>query len=586
MRCLALVLALAPSTTVAAQVFAFEVERRAVTEVTLAVDRDDDDDDGVPDDEAPFPPDDDALTIRLRGRGLAVLRPEGDVRLLSAPRVRLPGSVTIQATGARGAVIAQVGSSTHRLLVRGLRLGFESPAGVLEPTSDALAPTQQVPNDRALPRGPLGRCSDPRCFRVVASPEAANTDVWLERFDAEGQLRGRLPLRLVREGARSVGPWMRLVGDAQDAAARGVSGRLLEVRLRDIVQVRAGHATQSLRVGRPGAESGPLAARRGRLRVRILRHQGVPAVGGDDRGGLALGRAQLVIANEVWLQCLVDFGSPEEADVAVVDPPPAWLLSVSNGDGFPSAGGQIRFRANGRPVELRVPAGLVPVETALRVARAVRAAGFEAEVRVNPRWDSGADRSADVLVRTRAGAPANLSPDGEAPLTTDRRQRLRIGRVDLGDGLQPFDNDSAAAGSLEERTLLHHVVDADPTTVDVVIVNEFTGGGRQGEAFIEADRGAFPNVILLDRRGIAQQRAAWTQSHELGHVLLDMPFHPDELGLDRPWLLMDADASAPVSSGPKRLTPSECARTRHRSGVQATPALLMPYPEPRRRGVR
>lgn len=150
--------------------------------------------------------------------------------------------------------------------------------------------------------------------------------------------------------------------------------------------------------------------------------------------------------------------------------------------------------------------------------------------------------------------------------------------MDLSDGLQPFRNSNAAAGSLEERTLLHAVADRDPTTLDIVIVNGFTNGGRQGEAFIESDHGAFSNVVILDRSGIRQQRAAWTQSHELGHVLLDIPFHPDDLGADRPWLLMDADSSSPFVTGPKRLTERECARVRHRSGVHAYPILLNRMP--------
>ncbi len=587
MRSLALSLSLATVTSVAAQnAPGFELDGRPVSELALAVDLDDDDDDGVPDREQPAPPFDDVRRIRLRGRGVATLTAEGAVRLLSPSRLRLPGTVTLQATGTRGVIVARVGGATHRLAVRGLELRFEAPEGPLDPTRDALAPTQHVPNDRALPRGPLGRCDDPRCFRVVAPASSAGSTAWIESIDAAGQRRDRRPVLLTLDGARAVGPWMRLVVDEQDAAAPGTSGRLLVVGLRDTVQVRLGHAAQSLRVGRPGWERGPLAARRGRLRVRIVRHGGVPAVGGDDAAAVALGRTQVALANAIWLQCLVTFGAPERADVAVVDPPPDWLLSVSDGDGFLSTGGTIRLRAEGRPLALSVPAGLAPVETALRIARSLQALGLRAEVRVNPRWASGAGRSADVLVRRADGSPATLAPDGDAPLTTDRWQHLDIGHVDLGDGLRPFTNDSAAAGSLEERTLLHHVIDDDPSTIDVIVVNRFTGGGRQGEAFIEADRGAFPNVVLLDRRGIAQQRSAWTQSHEIGHVLLDLPFHPDELGPDRPWRLMDSDASAPLSTGPKRLSPRECARARHRSGVDATPTLLSPYPRERHSDVR
>jgi hypothetical protein len=57
-------------------------------------------------------------------------------------------------------------------------------------------------------------------------------------------------------------------------------------------------------------------------------------------------------------------------------------------------------------------------------------------------------------------------------------------------------------------------------------------------------------------------------------VVLDQAFHPDNAGPDRPWLLMDADASLGAVSGPKRLGEDECARMRTESGPDESPALL------------
>ncbi|MEM9071803.1 MAG: hypothetical protein AAGE52_25055 [Myxococcota bacterium] len=556
----------------------FSHDDRPVAALTLAIDEDDSDEDGVMDRESDRLLVPSLTSLRVHGRGRAQLRTDGEVRLVNAEgipqqtlRVTLPATVRVQATGRRGEIIAEQASAT-RLPVEGVHVRFEGPEGPLDPRRDALAPTQQIPNDSALPRGD-GACTDPRCFRVVVEPAINAPTLTLER---RGSSDGQLIVRLTTAGDRSATPWLRLVVDEQDEHAPGVNGRLLRAALRDEIRARVGHGFQSLRVGRPSAEDGPLAARRGRMRVRIVRHAGVPAVGTEDAGAVALGRMQIAIANEIWLQCLADFGAPEDADVAVVDPPPPWLLSVADRSGFPSAGGEVRFRAGDRSIRVVIPEGSDPPQSAWRIASALRAEGFTAEVFVNPRTTSGADRSADVLV-SREGTPVTLAPDGSHPLTTDRRQAIAIGRVDLADGLQSFTNDNAQAGSLEERTLLHHVLDADPTTIDLVIVNRFTGGARQGEAFIEADRGVFANVVILDRSGIRQQRSAWTQSHELGHVLLDIPFHPDDLGPNRPWLLMDADASSPVVTGPKRISPEECARARHRSGAQAYPSLLQRY---------
>ena len=121
--------------------------------------------------------------------------------------------------------------------------------------------------------------------------------------------------------------------------------------------------------------------------------------------------------------------------------------------------------------------------------------------------------------------------------------------------------------------------DGDPATIDLFVVNGFAGGGRQGEAFIERDGGMIRNALVLDRTGIRQSRQAWTQSHEAGHVLLDEGYHPDNFGEDRPWLLMDSDASLGAVDGPKRLTEEECARIRTESGENASPALLRRWDE-------
>ena len=118
------------------------------------------------------------------------------------------------------------------------------------------------------------------------------------------------------------------------------------------------------------------------------------------------------------------------------------------------------------------------------------------------------------------------------------------------------------------------VADQDPPTIDMFVINRFAGGGRQGEAFIEHDHGTVINALVLDRTGIRQTRQAWTQSHEAGHVLLDDPYHPDNFGSARPWLLMDADASLGDVTGPKRLSEEECARVRRESGVDASPPML------------
>lgn len=464
----------------------------------------------------------------------------------------------------------------------------------LDPKEASLGISRRITHDRSLQRSSEAdaQSDDPENFRVELSDPSEKADVvyarlesWGKADESDGVLR-HLPLRRVPNSHRFRSPFVRLVADSTDATAPDVGDQILRARLRGRVRavVRRGgrELAVELPVGAPGSAAGPRAALRGTLRLTVLRmrKQGPPVVGDKDEEAIALAREQVTIANEIWAQCFIDFGDPEEAEVRVVDPPPPALLAVADVDGLPAiGGGQMVFRANGRrigPVITR--AGATPERTALALARALRAAGFQAEVTINPRVELGAGRSADIVVRDKLGALVSLSPEPGVPLSRDGQQTLSIGAVDLSDGIDEFDNTLAAAGTLEERTLVKLLADRDPTTIDVLLINRFVNRDRQGEAFIEADGSSLANTLIFDRNAVRFQRQAWVQAHELGHVLLDEAFHPDNLGVDRPWLLMDADARQGRVTGPKRLSDDECAKARRRSGPGAYPVLLKPAP--------
>src|SRR5262249_3940187 len=152
----------------------------------------------------------------------------------------------------------------------------------------------------------------------------------------------------------------------------------------------------------------------------------------------------------------------------------------------------------------------------------------------------GAGPSADLLLRRRDGAFVQIEAIEGVPLTSDRQQHLAIGGVELGDGLEEFDNMTAQAGTLAERTLVKALSDDDPSSIDLFILHRFTHGPRRGEAFIAASSGPITNSVILDRNGLRQRETAWTMAHELGHVLLNQPLHPDNVGADLPMLLMDS----------------------------------------------
>ncbi len=155
---------------------------------------------------------------------------------------------------------------------------------------------------------------------------------------------------------------------------------------------------------------------------------------------------------------------------------------------------------------------------------------------------------------------------------------MRIGSVDLSDGLQHFTDMDAMAGTLEERTLLKAFDDGDPRSIEVVVVPLFAGGGRIGESFIGSDLSSVRNVVLLDRAGIRARKSSLTLAHELGHVLMDLPGHPDDYGVDTPTQLMDSDAADASPFGPRRITLDECARVVRQAGPAARVPLLTEWP--------
>jgi hypothetical protein len=485
-------------------------------------------------------------------------------RVIFELRARSPGRASLLAGVLVGIVVSNASGQAPSSTGADAPISLERDGRSVDPDTDALSVSRQVPNDDTLPRDPdAERAGDPEAFRVVAIGDA--TRARLRRLEpATGVEIEAIELALqVREGVgRSV--FVRLVADPQDAAAPGVASRVLRVALGDEVEVEVAGATRRWRVGRPGIERGPRAQRRAHVRVHVVREDGVPAVGGDDEGARLVMRDQLALANAVFAPCHVDLGPASAVEVRVVDPPPPTLLAIADGDGLPALGGEVRFRIGDRAFRVAIPAGSSPEQTAERVAVALRRARFTARVVVEPRNRNAAGPSASVHVRDANGGFVTLGRDEPHALTTDLRQTVRLGVVTLGDGLDPFEDGNARAGTLEERALLHALIDDDPRTLDVVVVPRFARPERQGEAFIASDAGPLRNVVVLDRRGLARARSAYTLPHELAHVLLDVPFHPDELGEPDPTRLMSSRASDATVLGPKRLTAQECARLRFR----------------------
>jgi hypothetical protein len=315
-----------------------------------------------------------------------------------------------------------------------------------------------------------------------------------------------------------------------------------------------------------------------RVRTFVLRSTvgGAPAIGGNDAGAIAMMRAELALASATWGQCGVSFGEASKLEVTVVDAPPRHLLAIGDDIGLPASGGEIKLRIDGKPIDVPVARGQTVDRVAHEVAAAIVHAGFLVTMSSNARILPGATGSIDLSVRRLNGTLASL--DSPHSPTTDATLSVRIGSVDPSNGIEHFGDMDSNAGTLEERTLVKALDDADPTTVDLIVVPYFAGTGRIGESFITGDSPSMRNVVLIDRGGIRARRSSFTLAHELGHLLLEAPGHPDDYAVDTPTQLMDSDASDASPYGPRRLTLEECARVMRESGPKARAPLLTPWP--------
>jgi hypothetical protein len=293
-------------------------------------------------------------------------------------------------------------------------------------------------------------------------------------------------------------------------------------------------------------------------------------------------REELARSSAVWGVCGLTFRGPGDATIRVVDPPPPHLLAIGCGGGRPAAGGEVRVLAEGRELVVPIRAGSTPREAARAIADAARRAKLDVTVSDDAPTTAAAYPGADVLLRRSSGALGAWGVPARGVISTDATLRVCVGGVELEDGLSHFADADATAGTLEERTLLKAFDDGDPSTIDVYVVPGFTGGARIGESFIDADDGALRGSVIEDRAGLRLGRASFTLAHELGHVLLDLPGHPDDLEPDDPTLLMDADAIGADAFGPRRLRASDCRRALAQSGPASRARILAPWPVPAR----
>jgi hypothetical protein len=574
---------------------------------SLVADDDDDDLDGVPDGS-------EALLSGLSrvdlvradepaGATLVPTRGADHVRLVSAGRPLAwgaPLSVGAALQGLSPGVVELTvhdANGTRSRTLSVMRVGFHDGQGRTVDLTRSHASLEREPPSEVTP-GETAKYDDPDALRLfVITPDASAPAISVESTTATGghldalaaPLLSGVPCDTADRGSSEddlhcfASDPLRFVIDDVDRRHPLAVSRSIRAELGGaIVLRRGGKKLQAIRVlGPRDSPVGPIGRLRATLRPIVMRASvgGSPSIGGSEAGAMLALRAELSNAAAVWGECGVSFGPVSAIPVRVLDPPPAHLLAFGDDLGLPASGGRVEVKVGRGVVSVESRAGESPEEVAHDAARAFERAGYVALVSPNARVASGAYHSADLLVRRHDGTLVSLeSLHGDGVVSHDASLSVRIGSVDLSDGLTHFGDVDSVAGTLEERTLLKALDDGDPRTIEVVVIPYFAGVGRIGESFIGSDRSSLRNIVLFDRAGVRARRSSLTLAHELGHVLLDVPGHPDDYGVDTPTRLMDADASDASPFGPRRLTLAECARVVRESGPDARSPLLGDWP--------
>ena len=576
--------------------------------VLVWADRDDDDADGNPDGEqAPLPPlarvDLAPLDARLAGAALQVVSGGEHARVVLANGHPLawgrvvPAAASVQGLSAgRVELVAKsAGAEVHVTIdVRGIDM--RDGQGALVDMARSHASLERTPPTR-VEGPPDANYDDVDALRVVMGLTDdgpgldGDREIGVESVNALGaqiDAIGRLPLApsACARPYVAVRCWasapLRLVIDDVDRDHPLVADRSIKAEVGGAIVFRSeGRKAQMVRVlGPRSSPVGPIGRLRATLRPFVVRVTpgGAPAIGGTDAGAVRALRAELGSASAIWGQCGLTFGDPSQQEVRLFDPPPSHLVAIGDDLGIAASGGEIRLRVADKIIVVPTSSGEGPDRVARDLARLADRAGFVAVVSPNARIGPGLAPSVDVSLRKKDGSLVAVDTVPGTSLSTDATLSVRIGSVDLSDGLRHFTDMDAMAGTLEERTLLKAIDDGDPTTIEVVVVPLFAGGGRIGESFIGSDLSSVRNVVLLDRAGIRARKSSLTLAHELGHVLMDLPGHPDDYGVDAPTLLMDSDAADASPFGPRRITIDECARAVRQSGPGARIPLLVDWP--------
>ncbi len=372
-------------------------------------------------------------------------------------------------------------------------------------------------------------------------------------------------------------PAIRAVGDTLDRSHPAAQKRTIVAQVGGSLRLSSmGRRLVELPVGGPReTRLGPIERLRVRQRTLVVRAQagGAPALGGDAAGAKRVMEQELETAGALWGQCGIELGAPGERSIQIVDPPSARLVALGCGFAQVASGGSIELRSGKKLVSLATRPGETPAAVGQRLSEALQRARLTVSVFENQRTANTQLKTVDLLLGSSGGKPEEVSVTSSDPTLS-----VCLGEVDLSDGLKHFGDGDAFSGTLEERTLLRAFDDGDPGTVEIVVVPSFARSERIGESFIASPGSSLSNTVIIDRAAIRAGARSFALAHELGHVLLAMPGHPDDFGVDQSFSLMDSDVADATIFGPRRLSIADCERALTQTGPSSFVPLLQRVP--------
>jgi hypothetical protein len=434
-------------------------------------------------------------------------------------------------------------------------LVFPKPCIALENLRPNLQTECSLLDDTPQKSIPLSSDRQPPCrFRVVATPPQSRPFVYatiLTSKPGSGKIRDRLTIAAAEtaDNTKVATPWVSLCEsfwkDAGVPSVRGVLG--------DDLFIFVGFGAQKptvlrARVGPPKEFSPTLRAP---LSLRVVSKTSIAS--SQRRAYNQILERHLDWTNEVLGQCGISVDTEEPGSMAYVEAPKQTFVSLGSELGILPTELEVSIEDEGRLFSRFGLAGMrIPLLAAQNLAAFLETQGLSCRVIENSPRPSRAHSGADLSCIRADGTPARLRIEAQPPFAD-----IMTAEVVLGDGLTCYTQDLGSSGSPEQRALILGLWPSPPGISRLIIVDKLLCLQQLAQSFSDDPKSPLFGAMIIDRRGLARGREVFALAHELGHVLLSTPGHPEDDEPFDPELLMNSQSSS-IYAGPRRIPAPLC----------------------------